>query len=170
MGGLAGKNLCRVRMGAVRVSQSWEFFERLPSRDEIDATWAPRVRCLLRLPLPAQVRDALPNAECTDVKALLAVLAEREDWEIGLYSPNRDRWSVVVADDISLGTAAEVAGDLLIACGGKNDWALISLPEGVSVLAGEDRVIDRLQDRAERLKTVVTNQRVGAPSSEYPGR
>lgn len=139
-----------------------EFFEQLPPSDEINTIWRPRLRSLARLPLPPRAQDGLPewwrkvpfagrlvaNAEARDAKTLLTVLAEREDWEIGLYSPCQDRWSVAVADDVSLGTATEVAGDLLVACGGKNDWVLISLPDGVSVVAAVDGVIDRFLERA----------------------
>lgn len=139
-----------------------EFFERRPPVDEVTTLWLPRLRSHIPLPLPPRAQEALPerwrkvafaghlvaHAETQDIKAFLAVLAEREDWEIGLYSPRRDRWSVVVADDISLGTATEVAGDLLVACGGKNDWVLLTFPEGASVLAAEDAVIDRFLERA----------------------
>lgn len=138
------------------------FFERLLPRQETDEIWRPRMDSLVALPLPAQLDKAfvprwrraamaghlVSDAGREDIRALTSVLAEREDWEICLHSLTQDRWSMVVADGISLGTAKEIACDPITACGGKREWALISLPEGVSMLAAEDEIIDRVLERA----------------------
>mgnify|MGYP006979482612 FL=1 len=97
---------------------------------------------------------------------LTAALREAEDWEVGiaaLGSPADDvcGWTVTLPWARGLASAEQLAGCPLMALGTYGLWALISFGDGLSVVAGEPHLIERMvfwAGGADRLESELAHQ------------
>lgn len=92
-----------------------------------------------------------PHPKLEEYDALLFVLTGADHWELcvmPLDEPRTHFHAHVVTPKVWALDLPELAGRPVAAFGPQGDWVLVSLPEGISFLAGEPGFVKRVLERA----------------------